>query len=842
MTIEKLQVLITAQTRDLRRQLSDVKQQLGSVEAKAKSTSNGINKAFKAIKITAVVAALTTLGKKAIETASELEEVQNVVDTTFGDAAERVERFSKAAITQFGLSEYAAKKAASGFMAMSNGMGVARDAGAEMAIQLAGLSGDLASFWNTNTEQAMTALNGIYTGETEALKKYGVVMTEATLSSYAMAIGVKKQYNELSQAEKVLLRYKFVLNSTEEAQGDFAKTSNSWANQVRILKEQFNSLLGILGKGFIEALTPVVRMLNQLLNVVINIANAWSAAWSKAFGTDKQTMSVDTKPADKNIEQTTQKVDKLKKELQLMSFDEINQLKKVDNEKDEAQNNNNIDPALKIEVEKGDGGIAEELEKQYDLIDEILQRILDKFKEIKDKLPKLNISIDEELLAENIKRLIFAFIEAFGNIIAAALEFGINLANSINFDAVVTNLTNAGVSLLHAFETIVVTIIQLANRIAEDIQLGLVIEKVTEVIAAFANFADQLVSAIAPACIAFYETGLSPIVQWIGEKLVDALNFAVEILDDWAAWFQENAPLIEQFAEKLGEVVAGLWALIEPLLDVAWETFKEAIRLITEIIQAFFTFILENGEVVGSLIMGVITAFASFKVVQAVISIVKGCEAAIIALKAAFVAFLTGNPIALAIAAVAGLIVAFTALWQNCEGFRNFWIGLWDGIVSVVQGAWEGICSIIDGIIQAVQNAVDAVKEFFGLGGGDKGGGNGFSASSRSRSSGFRMAPANIPALANGGALYGPQTVLAGEYAGASTNPEIVAPQSLMRETMENANAGVINAIMAMGEQVTKAVEEKDTNVYMDATKLTRKVMQTEQTLSKRQGTSLINH
>lgn len=99
-----------------------------------------------------------------------------------------------------------------------------------MAIQLAGLSGDLASFWNTSAEQARNALNGIYTGETEALKKYGVVMTDATLSNYAMTIGVKKQYSELSQAEKVLLRYKFVLNSTTEAQGDFAKTSDSWAN------------------------------------------------------------------------------------------------------------------------------------------------------------------------------------------------------------------------------------------------------------------------------------------------------------------------------------------------------------------------------------------------------------------------------------------------------------------------------------------------------------------------------------------------------------------------------------------------------------------------------------
>lgn len=153
-----------------------------------------------------------------------------------------------------------------------------------------------------------------------------------------------------------------------------------------------------------------------------------------------------------------------------MSFDEINQLKKPDDgEEDQDNGQGGIDEALKIEIDQGGGGLAEDLENQYDLISEILDKIKAKFEEVKNSLPKLEIKLDTELLAENLARLIEAFIECFGNIIAAALEFGINLANSINFDAVITNLTNAGVSLLHAFETIVVTIIQLANRIAEDI-------------------------------------------------------------------------------------------------------------------------------------------------------------------------------------------------------------------------------------------------------------------------------------------------------------------------------------------------------------------------------------
>ena len=127
-----------------------------------------------------------------------MQEVQNVVDTTFGDLSYKVEDFAKTAITQFGLSEYSAKNAASSFMALSNSMGVMKDQGSEMAITLAGLSGDLASFWNTSAEQAKNALRGIYTGETESLKEYGIAMTEVNLSAFALSQGIKKQYSEMS--------------------------------------------------------------------------------------------------------------------------------------------------------------------------------------------------------------------------------------------------------------------------------------------------------------------------------------------------------------------------------------------------------------------------------------------------------------------------------------------------------------------------------------------------------------------------------------------------------------------------------------------------------------------
>lgn len=840
LTIEELKVLISAETNKLNKELDKVKGQLTSVEKQAKSTSSGIQKAFSAIKVTAIIAGLVKVGKAAINAASDLAEVQNVVDTSFGKAADEVDKFAKTAITKFGLSEFAAKQSASSFMAMSNGMGVANKAGSEMAITLAGLSGDLASFWNTSAEQAQTALKGVYTGETEALKKYGVVMSEANLANYAAAQGIKKQLSAMTQAEKVQLRYNYVMQATADAQGDFAKTSGSWSNQVKILCMQFQQLASIIGNGLIAALTPAIKMFNQLLTVAINVANTVSDAFSKIFGSEqKQVLNLDTTKAADSIDQTTGAVEDLNKSLGQMSFDELNTL--GSKSKETAGNVQDQTLSVNTTTSEGDKGLVKNMEEQSSQLEKILQTIADKIKAWKEKLPKLEIQFDTDQVNTALGELGITIVSVFSDIIGEAANFGINLANSINFSALVTNLAAAGQNLISTFGTIATTIIQLANRIAQDINLGLLIEKVSQVIAAFTGFVDKLVSAVAPAVVTFYNTAISPLVQWVGEKLADALDFAAGLLNDWGQWFSDNAPLIQKFAEDVGNVIANIWLLIEPLADATWQLFKDVLTLISEAIQASLGWILEHGEAVASVIAGVLAALLAYKIVTTITAIITGLQTAIGGLSAAFTA-ISANPVGLVVAAIAGLIVLFTSLWQNCEGFRNFWIGLWDNITSAISSAWETITGIIDGIINGVKNAINAVKEFFGFGNKNESRGNGFSGGGGfggSRS--YRMAPANIPALASGGALYSSAVVQAGEYPGANTNPEIVAPQSLMKETMEGANAGVINAVMAMGSQITKAIEEKDTNVYMDTTKVTRKVTK-EQAIQKKQGgSSLVN-
>lgn len=230
------------------------------------------------------IAGLVALGKQAIDTASDIQEVQNVVDTAFGSMSYKMEQFAKTSVKQFGISQLSAKQLGSTFMAMGKSMIGDMDTASNMALNLTARAADMASFYNKSVQETSTALKSIYTGETESLKEYGVVMTQVNLEEFARQRGIHKSIQAMGQAEKVQLQYAYVMEQTSLAAGDFARTSDSWANQTRILSEQFKELLSVIGGGLITVLTPVVKFLNTVLTQLIAIAKQIGAILSKLFG------------------------------------------------------------------------------------------------------------------------------------------------------------------------------------------------------------------------------------------------------------------------------------------------------------------------------------------------------------------------------------------------------------------------------------------------------------------------------------------------------------------------------------------------------------------------------
>lgn len=255
-----------------------------------------------------VMRAVGKLGN-AVDLASQLTEVQNVVDTTFGDMASKVDDFTKTSIQDFGMSELTVKQISSRFQALgtsvgitsqqvANGTAVANkalmsqnntlykttDSMADMSLNLTRLAGDMASFYDVDQADVAKSLQSIFSGTIAPLRRYGLDLTQATLSEWAMKNGLDANIKSMTQAEKVLLRYNYVMANTQAAQGDFAKTANTWANSVRVLKQEFQAWGSIIGSVVINALKPFVQALNKVMLKVISFTRTVADALGAIFG------------------------------------------------------------------------------------------------------------------------------------------------------------------------------------------------------------------------------------------------------------------------------------------------------------------------------------------------------------------------------------------------------------------------------------------------------------------------------------------------------------------------------------------------------------------------------
>lgn len=250
--------------------------------------SSGIENSLKNIGKLALAAfsvkSIVNFGKECINLGSDLAEVQNVVDVTFGELNTEVNKFAENAITKFGLGQTVTKKYVGTFGAMAKAFNFSNKEALAMSETLTGLVGDVASFYNLSSDLAYTKLKSVFTGETETLKDLGVVMTQNALDQYALANGYKKTTSKMTEQEKVALRYKFVLDKLSIANGDFARTSDSWANQTRVLSLRFNELKATLGQGFINIFTPIVKGINWVLAKLQVLANAFKSFTEMIFG------------------------------------------------------------------------------------------------------------------------------------------------------------------------------------------------------------------------------------------------------------------------------------------------------------------------------------------------------------------------------------------------------------------------------------------------------------------------------------------------------------------------------------------------------------------------------
>ena len=203
--------------------------------------------------------------KAGIDYASDLAEVQNVVDVSFGKSAASINDWSQKALEAYGLNEVTAKRYNGTLGAMLKSTGVTGDSVVDMSEKLTGLAGDMASFYNLDTNAAFEKIRSGISGETEPLKQLGINMSVANLEAYALSQGITTAYDKMSQAEQTMLRYNYLMSVTSDAQGDFARTSDSWANQTRLLSENWTEFVGKMAANLLPTLTAGVSTLNDVI-------------------------------------------------------------------------------------------------------------------------------------------------------------------------------------------------------------------------------------------------------------------------------------------------------------------------------------------------------------------------------------------------------------------------------------------------------------------------------------------------------------------------------------------------------------------------------------------------
>ena len=263
--LEKQLVETEAAAEQARKQLQSIEKiRLDNLNRSFEATSKRLNSAGNAL-TAGLTVPLAAAGTAAVKYSSDMQEAINKVEVAFGGAADSVKEWSSTTLNSIGLAQGTALDMAALFGDMATSMGYSQDAAAQMSMALVNLAADLASFKNIGIDQASTALKSIFTGETESLKELGVVMTQANLEAYALAEGYTTAYTAMDQAQQVAVRYQYVLANTQNAQGDFARTSDSTANQLRIFRESLKEAAATAGDELLPVITPIIGKLNELI-------------------------------------------------------------------------------------------------------------------------------------------------------------------------------------------------------------------------------------------------------------------------------------------------------------------------------------------------------------------------------------------------------------------------------------------------------------------------------------------------------------------------------------------------------------------------------------------------
>lgn len=232
-------------------------------------------KPFSAIAVGGLVASAKAAG--------DLQEQVAKTEAVFKKQSDEMDKFAESSLKNFNMAENTSRDLMNTYGAMGSGLGLTANENAKLAKSLTGLTADTVAFNDVSTDRARTALKGIYTGETESLKELGVVMTQTNLENYALNNGYGKTIKEMTEAEKVTLRYNYVMNAMSDAQGAAKREQDSFNGQLRYFKEQIIEIATRIGEQMMPVLEDLLKKINDFVEKIANLDDKGMATIAKAL-------------------------------------------------------------------------------------------------------------------------------------------------------------------------------------------------------------------------------------------------------------------------------------------------------------------------------------------------------------------------------------------------------------------------------------------------------------------------------------------------------------------------------------------------------------------------------
>ena len=672
---------------------------------------------------------LAQFGKECTKLGSDLNEVQSVVNVVFPNMTEKVNEFSKKAVKTAGLSETMAKKYVGLFGSMAKQFNFTESQAYDMSTQLTQLAGDVASFYNISQDLAYIKLKSVFSGETETLKDIGVVMTQNALDEYALANGYGKTTSAMTEQEKVALRLAFVQKQLSAASGDFIRTSDSWANQVRVMQLQIQSLKATVGQGLINIFTPVIKVINILLAKLATVANAFKsftelitgnkssgqtgASGAGLAGTDlsatedaygsaadgADSLADATQNVTDSTKDSTSALNKQTKALKknIAPFDE---LKVIGKEAADAISGATKTPTVKADnISLGNvgqvdyGGLAkgesqiDKLSKSAKKLSDILKQLWKPFQEAWNREGKNTIDA---------ARYMFSSLA--------------ELAKSVGKSIMEVWTNGTGTEMLSTMLRIFQNIFKIIGNIASQLSKAWNKNNVgTQIIQNLANAFQKVLD--------FIEKITKATAEWAGK-----LDF-YPLLDSIKNLTKSFAPIIE----ALGNVLEWIYTnIILPSLKWLIET---GVPTLINIVSGFLNFLGEHQTLVEAFGAALIGMFATAKIIPLITTIISSISNVGLAIKG-LIALMTGSggilggisaiataigPGGLIIAAIGGIIAAGVLLVKNWDSIKEFFGNIFDWIGEKTRSFAEGFVNKWNSLTEKVSNIViilsDSIKE-----------------------------------------------------------------------------------------------------------------------------------